>query len=157
MPAEIYLMRISGSSFSPADESSKEAADDIPIGSVVKAMVTVPRNLKFHKKLFALLNLGYENWEPPKQEWKGIQAVKSFEVYREQVIILAGYRTVTHNLDGSVKVAARSISFAKMDEITFNKLYTAVFSVIWRKVLSNRKGWSEDEMRRVLGCLEGFV
>lgn len=154
---EIMLLKTSGNSFSPADQGSLETSDGIKIGAIVKAIVTQPRNLKFHKKFFALLNLGFEHWAPDKLEWQGIQAVKSFDVYREQVTILAGYREVTYNLDGSVKVTAQSISFAKMDDLKFQKLYKAVFLVIWNKVMSQCPGWTEDEMNRVLGHMENFA
>ncbi len=157
MAVEIMLLRTAGNAFAPADPQSLEAAQGIKIGSTVKATVTQPRNIKFHRKFFALLNLGFEHWNPPQQEWKGIKAEKSFKIYREQVTILAGYRDATFNLDGSVKVTAQSISFAKMDDLKFQDLYKAVFSVIWKKIISQCDGWSEAEMQRVLGHMEDFA
>ena len=157
MAIEIMLLKTSGNSFSPADQGSLEESNGIKIGATVKATVTQPRNLKFHKKFFALLNLGFEHWHPEQLEWQGIKASKSFEVYREQVTILAGYREVTYNLDGSVKVKAKSISFTKMDDLEFQKLYKSVFLVIWNKVISQCPGWTEDEMNRVLGHMENFA
>ena len=157
MATEIFLTRIQNNCFSPSDEQSQEAVSKIKLGSTIRANIVQPRNIAFHRKLFALLNLGFDYFEPPDDEWQGVKAEKSFEVFRQQVTILAGYRIVTYNLDGSVKIVAESISFGSMDEVKFEKLYNAVFSVIWRKVLSQHEKWSEAEMRRVLANLESFT
>ncbi|HGF7373654.1 TPA: DUF1367 family protein [Vibrio cholerae] len=108
----------------------------IPLGSLIECEYSKKRNPQFHRKFFALLNLGFEYWSPPEKQWKGFKAVKNFDVFREQITILAGFREVTYNLDGSVKVKAKSISFASMDDSEFEQVYTKVLDVIWNKVLS---------------------
>ena len=157
MAAELYLIKTGQGTFAPADEQSMELAKQYKSGDTLRATFTKPRNIKFHKKYFALLNLGFEYWAPPPMEWRGIQAVKSFEVFREQVIILAGHREVTFDLKGNIKITAKSISFGKMSEDEFHELYKATFRVIWQKVLSNCEGWSKEEMTSVLANLENFA
>ena len=41
-------------------------------------------------------------------------------------------------LDGSVRVVADSISFAKMDQDTFDKLYQNILTVVINKILYNK-------------------
>lgn len=154
---DIHLMRGPNATLIPADPQSAEYIHSVRVGSVLKSKMSQPRNARFHRKFFSLLNLGFEHWEPPEQEWRGIKAVKNFEVYREQVTILAGYRDVTYNLDGSVKVKSQSISFANMDDMEFGQLYKAVFKVIWQQIIRHCDGWTEDEMQRVLDCMEGYA
>ena len=41
------------------------------------------------------------------------------------------------NLNGEVRYKAKSISFARMNQETFEKLYSAVITVVLQRVLSN--------------------
>lgn len=45
-------------------DSDAEALQKLKHGTVYKAEVTAPRNLKRHKRLFALLNETFSHWEP---------------------------------------------------------------------------------------------
>lgn len=67
---------------------------------------------------------------------KTIESIeKAFEPFRKWLIVEAGYFDETHVPTGIVK-EAKSISFAKMDDMEFSQLYKAVFDVCWRFVLS---------------------
>lgn len=156
MATEALFQRGPGNSLVPMGEEGILAIRGLKPGHAVKATIVRPRNVRFHRKFFALLNLGFEYWEPEQKEWRGIQAEKSFEVFREQVTILAGHREVTYNLDGSVKVKAKSISFANMDETAFQRVYKSVFSVIWKMVISKVKGFTEELMENTVDQLMGF-
>lgn len=47
----------------PAHDSDLEQLQKFKHGTIYKADVVAPRNLQFHRKLFALLNLAYEYWQ----------------------------------------------------------------------------------------------
>ncbi len=141
--------------FKPLGTDDADLMRQIPLGSLIECEYSKKRNPQFHRKFFALLNLGYEYWSPPENQWRGFKAVKNFEVYREQVTILAGFREVTFNLDGSVKVKAKSISFAKMDDIEFQELYSKVLDVIWDKVL-NTVFKNKHQLENAVNQLMGF-
>lgn len=53
-----------GAGLVPAFPSDAEAISKIPMGMEVKAKVTQARNLRFHRKAFGLMNLGFQHWEP---------------------------------------------------------------------------------------------
>lgn len=61
--AELFLKR-RGDGLYPADEKSLEALRRLSVDKELKADVVVPRNLQFHRKAFALLNLSFEYWKP---------------------------------------------------------------------------------------------
>ena len=61
--AEIYLIR-QGNALCPVNESDAEAVKKLKHGLVYRADVTAPRNLKFHRKAFSLLNLAFSYWNP---------------------------------------------------------------------------------------------
>ena len=154
--SKIFVRKLPGGSLVPCDDEGVEFIKKMKPGEQVSADITRPRNLKFHRKFFALMNMGFEYFEPPKQEWRGFEAVKNFDVFREQITILAGYREVTFNIDGSPKVKAISISFGRMEEDDFNKLYKAVFSVIWARVIVHIQGFTEADMERVVNEMLSF-
>lgn len=60
---EIYLAR-QGRSLVPVNDSDLEQLEKLKHWAIYKAEVTAPRNLKFHRKFFALLNLTFEYYEP---------------------------------------------------------------------------------------------
>lgn len=61
--ADIIMVR-RGAGLVPAFPSDAEAISKIPMGMEVKAKVTQARNLKFHRKAFGLMNLGFQHWCP---------------------------------------------------------------------------------------------
>lgn len=61
--AELFVIR-KGDALYPADSESVDALRKLGLGKELKADVKQPRNLKFHKKAFGLLNLAFSYWEP---------------------------------------------------------------------------------------------
>lgn len=64
-----------------------------------------------------------------------IALLKSFDAYRDWVTIQAGFYTEHVYPDGSSNRRAKSISFAKMDELEFQQLYKSVLNVLWNYIL----------------------
>lgn len=61
--ADIMLMR-RGSGLVPVNQSDVEALNKLPIGRELKGAITQMRNPAFHRKAFALMNLGFQHWCP---------------------------------------------------------------------------------------------
>jgi hypothetical protein len=125
-------------------------------GELLFLELVFPRNAKFHRKFFALLNLGFDAWEPDRKHktYKGRVITKNFDRFREDITILAGFYEQTFNLKGRMKLTAQSISFANMDDVEFERLYSAVVDVLLREVCKNYK--NRDEIDRVVQGLIGF-
>lgn len=116
-----------------------------------------PRNYQFHKKLFALLTVGFDAWEPDRKRYayKGKPIEKNFERFREQVLILAGYYDQVFSLKGRMEMVAKSISYAAMDDAEFEELYQAVVTVILREVCTRYAG--REELDAVVDRVMGFA
>jgi hypothetical protein len=101
--------------------------------------------------------MGFDAWEPPRQRktYKGLPVVKNFECFREEVIIAAGFYEQTFGLNGRLKLTAKSISFAQMDDLEFERVYSAVANVLLAGVLLRYAG--RDELDGVIDRLLGFV
>jgi len=126
-------------------------------GEVFTVDVKVRRNGRFHRKFFALLNVGFDAWEPTRKHktYRGQPIQKNFEEFRSDVIILAGFYEQTFDLAGRMKLKAKSIAFSNMDEDEFEKVYSGVATVLLEKVLINYKG--RDELDRVVNEIVNFL
>lgn len=114
-------------------------------GEIVKLSFSVMRNGKFHRKFFAMLAVGYDAWEPPRKRksYKRMPILKNMDQFREEVTILAGHYEQTFNLDGEMRLRAKSISFGNMDDTEFEKVYSSVATVLLQRVLKNYAGRAE--------------
>lgn len=108
------------SGFKLAYNSDHEMAKKIPLNEPIVYDWKKPRNYKFHKKFFALLNLVYENQE----QYNNINDL------RGELTIEAGFYDVTYTLWGEKKKKPKSISFTSMDEAEFSDLYSRIIDVV---------------------------
>lgn len=125
-------------------------------GEIFTVETTFPRNYKFHKKMFALLSVGFDSWEPDRKRfnYNGRAIEKNFERFREQVLIMAGHYDQVFSLRGDkMELVAKSISYAAMDDAEFETLYSAVIDVLLREVCVRYKNRAELEavVERVMG------
>lgn len=114
----MYLVKLNNGHFAPYDSEDHEQSSKIGVGEVVKA--SKARNYEFHKKAFALLNLGHQNQEQYEQ----------FNVYRKIIIMRAGYYTDVKDAKGRTYFIPHSLSFESMSAETFEKCYNDMLNVI---------------------------
>lgn len=117
---DISLIKQSDQTFKAAYDSDWEKVLKVRVGEIYKCQITKPRNYKFHKKYWALLNMCYDNQ----------QLFDHIDDLRRELTIAAGYFDTYHGLDGGLVKQARSISFAEMDEFEFEGLYEKTKDVI---------------------------
>lgn len=117
--------------FIPLDDSLKS----VQAGEVISVKYSVVRNPKFLRKAFALFNFVFDALpEPEPIKFKGqmIAPLRDFDTARKELIIMAGFHEMVIKLDGTVKLKAKSISFAKMEEDEFSRLYSALIDTALR-------------------------
>lgn len=118
------------------------------------------RNPKFHRKYFALLNFLFDHWEPEQGRrrltYKGAPIAKSFDAFREQVAILSGFYEQTFDLQGRMRLTAKSISFDKMEEDEFERLYKATIEVGMNHILPRTYRDAGEVDQVVIQQLEQF-
>lgn len=111
----------------PSDLDQKRK---LKIGKDYEIDIKHPRNYEFHKKFYALINLAHDN----------TQLNMPFDAYRKYLIMKAGYFNVYETATGKF-YDAMSISFASMNQIEFEQLYSRVL----------------DEVLKDLGCTQEDV
>lgn len=117
---EIYLVKTLGGVFKPSHDSDYQKFKKLKVDETYKCKVTQPRNNKFLRKYFALINLVYQNQE----------RYDNSDDLREQLTIRSGYFRKIIDLEGNEVKKAKSISFAKMTEYEFGELYSATLDAI---------------------------
>jgi hypothetical protein len=147
---EAFFTKLPNASFIPASEDDAELLSKVKVGETVKLTLVRPRNIKFHRKFFALMHLAFDYWETPKHgegsAWaEKIPIERNFDRFRYDITILAGYYDATYRLNGDVRLEAKSISFGSMSEDDFEKLYSKVIDVIIARVCTQ---YTEYELRK---------
>lgn len=117
---KIMLVKTLSGSIIPAYDQDKENLKRFKAGEPFMAQVTKPRNLRFHRKAFALFNMVFENQE----------VYRNLDDLRHDLTIEAGYFIEGSNIHGEVIKRAKSISFAAMDDLEFSNYYNAVIETI---------------------------
>jgi hypothetical protein len=144
---EIVLTKTPSGTLAPVDQTGMEYIAKLKVGAGVKATIKRARNVQFHRKLFALLNIAFDAWEPVDKEYKGVKIAKNFNQFRNDVTVLAGYYETTVTLKGEVRLTAKSISFANMDEDEFGALYSSIIDVILARILTK---YTREDLDRVV-------
>jgi hypothetical protein len=124
----------------PATEEDVEKLKKIEPGELVEVDIKIPRNYKFHKKFFALLDLMWSN--------DSLQLTKTR--YRKEMLKAAGYYDVYVGSDGNEIKEAHSISFAKMEQHTFDELYNDMLTIACMR-LGVDSGEIALELKETLG------
>jgi len=117
---DLHLIKTLSGTLKPAFDEDYENLKKIPLNEVIKVKYSKPRNIKFHRKFFKLVDTVYQNQE----------VYNNSEHLRKHLTIAAGYYNITYTLDGEEYKEAQSISFASMSEIEFSEFYSKFIDVI---------------------------
>jgi hypothetical protein len=151
--ADVYFQKLGNGLFAPASENDVATVAHIKIGEWVKCAMTRPRNIKFFRKWWTLVEYAYEHWEPAQLDdpkWKGVIPEKNKNRFRKDLTILAGHYEAFYRVDGSVRVEAKSISFASMDEEAFEQFYSTCVDVVLKHILKN---YTRDDLEQIVDQL----
>lgn len=144
------LMMKTISGWAPANKAASDEHEKQRVGQTIGGKFTKVRNAAFHRKLFALLNIAFDMWEPGEINSKYGVPEKNFDQFREDLTILAGFYKIVIRADGTTRPIAKSISFAKMDDNEFERLYSAMIDVILKHIIPKSSRSEIDEMVRLV-------
>ncbi|MDF0506571.1 DUF1367 family protein [Burkholderia cenocepacia] len=150
---EILLTKAADGTLRPLDAAQAELLKPLKADALVRCEIKRVRNPRFLRKFMALVTVGFEAFEPPQQEFRGLVVEKSFDRFRKDLVIAAGYYTPVANFRGDVRAEPKSLSFASMDEAEFNEVYNAVANVLLQSVLVR---YTRVDLDRVVNQILGF-
>lgn len=113
----------------PTDPFSIDAVRGMAEHEDVKATLTRSRNIKHHRMFFALLNIVFESQNQ----------FPTLEGMLDAIKIGLGHFEEIHGLDGKIYVKPKSISFASMDQKSFEEFYNAAVNLILTRIMPNMK------------------
>lgn len=144
----------------PASEEAKEWLSKKKLGATILVEPKELRNPGFHKKWFALVQLAYDYWKDAVDpiEYKGLPVEPDFDHFRHDVVILAGFYKAVTNIKNEVRLEAESLSWAKMSEERFEKLFSATINVLLRMVFNGSicQKMTEMELRNLAAQIVDF-
>lgn len=147
-----FVTKAPGGYLAPASVSDGDTLETLRNGEVYRVDVVKERNSLFHRKVLSLLRYAFNNWTPEAITDSPIPPIKDFDNFREQITIAAGYGFPAFNPDGSFRMRAESISFANMDEVKFEALFSSYVDVLIAGALKNHSRADIDEIvERILG------
>ena len=117
MPKKLFVKksRLGGSAvLIPAYQEDLEVLKLLNNDMIIEVEFKVKRNPKLHRKFFSLVNMLFENQE-------GYTNI--YDLRRDLTIAAGYYEEKINHFTGEVKLEAKSISFASMDEVEFRQLY----------------------------------
>ena len=125
-----------GNRLAPCDEKAEAVLSRIKNGAELRIEITRPRNIRHHRKFYALVNLVFQNQESYKTVDHLVAALKA----------AVNHCDVIQGADDSTLILApKSISFGSMDQTAFDEFYDRCIDVIAKSFLS---GVDEDDLRR---------
>lgn len=128
----------------PWGDSAYEAKIKLKLGRVYKVKVSGSRNVKFHNKYFALINVAWQYLDERQTAF----FKENVELFRKTVEVAAGWCDRVYSVERKEWVdIPKSIAFDKMDEEEFSNLYERVKDVLFDIFL---KHISVEEFTRVL-------
>lgn len=134
----------------PTSSFDAEMMQEIPEGREVKISVSAPRNINFHRKFFALLKVIFDMMSEDDRSGYGI-------INQDQLLIRLKLDLGLYDLwishEGDVIYIPGSISFAKMDNIKFERFYKDTINVAIGKYVTSQ---TEESMMKMVDAILRF-
>jgi hypothetical protein len=151
---ELYLAKSAGGILVPIDQPTADYIDRFALDDGFVASVRQYNNVKFHRKLFALFKLAFDAWNPGELQYKGEIVHPTFDRFRRDLTILAGYYETTIDLLGRVRLEARSLNFSDMEQPEREALFSRVVDVVLQRILTR---YTRADLDNVLAQLMEFT
>jgi hypothetical protein len=139
--AEMWLERRADGTFAPTLDSDPSG---LAVGEVIRVQWSRPRNARLHRKFFALLGVCFDHQD----------RYVTPEQFRHVVQIELGWADPVISESGDVHWIPRSLSFAKMDQAEFDRLYSQTLDLM---IARHVKGADPRELDAAAERVLGFV
>jgi hypothetical protein len=116
--AELNLIKRNGALY-PSLEVDEETLSKWPDGEILRTKTEKPRNGAFHRKFFALMQVVFEN----QSKYDTLTDLLT------EIKLKTGFYKTHITTKGNLIYIPESISYAKMDEIEFDKFYQKAIDI----------------------------
>lgn len=147
---KIEMIKAPGGSFHPVSEEEAERLKRFKNGEQYQVEIKLTRNPAFHRKTFSFFNFCFEHWCAERAGMEFMNREAQLNTFRNHLTVLAGYYDQSYGIDGRIRIEAKSLAFASMDQETFEACYSALINAAIKHVF----GGTEDE--NVLAQLRSY-
>ena len=112
-----------GKTILPAYEADEEVFAKLKVDNYYKCDIRKARNPDFHRKGFALIKLIFDSQEK----------YRTIDDLLVELKLMTGWYREHVRTDGSIIYVPKSISFADMDDLEFERFYDAVIDIAIQK------------------------
>ena len=122
---KIEMVKFAGGLLSPANDMEEQKLSKFKTGDLYTIEIKLPRNPKFHAKVFAFFNFCFNYWKGDNEYQ---DEAKQFDVFRNHLTCLAGFYNSYSGIDGRTRVEAKSLAFGNMTQEEFESCYNAMIN-----------------------------
>jgi hypothetical protein len=133
---KLTFLKSVGGVLLPSDDECIESMNKIKNGTEIMIEYKQKRNVKFHRKAFALLNLVLKN----QDKYSNINDLLV------EFKLKSGHYEEHITTKGKIIYVPKSIAFSEMDELEFNELYSKFIDIALQHFISMSKEELEQQI-----------
>lgn len=137
------MIKHPGGTLTPASDIEAEKMAAFKTGDLYNVEIKRHRNPQFHRKVFEFMNFCFHHW---KSDREFMNESAQFDVFRKNLIVLAGYYEEFYTISGTVRIEAKSISYANMSQSEFEELYSALINAAMRTIFKDCDKYTENKL-----------
>ena len=145
---KIEMVKTEGGTLTPVNDAEAEKLTRFKTGDMYTVEIKMSRNNKFHAKVFLFLTFCYQYYCGNRAEMEFLSDSGQFDVFRKNLVVLAGYYNTYHTITGSVRVEAKSLAYSNMTQEEFEQLYTSLINCAMKHIF---KDCDENMYNRLMG------
>jgi hypothetical protein len=115
----------------PVSDMELEKLNRFKTGEQYSIEIKLTRNPAFHRKVFAFFNFCFKYWKCDKEFQS---ETRQFDVFRNNLTVIAGFYDQYVSIHGEVRVEAKSLSFSSMTQEEFEECYNALVNAAMKHV-----------------------
>lgn len=139
------MIKQAGGLLLPASDLESEKLTKFKTGELYEIEIKQSRNPAFHRKVFAFFNFCFAYW---KGDNEFQSEIKQFDVFRNHLTCLAGFYESYSNINGDVRVEAKSLAYSSMSQSEFEECYNALINAAIKHVFKGCDEKIEEKLLR---------
>lgn len=152
---DLMLFKTDAGYLMPATQADQERMQSLKVGKELGCTLTQLRNGRFHRKVFALLGLMFDQMPKVTAVNKdGTVVEQSFDRFRKEAVILAGHYHTDVTGNGDIRLEAQSISYKDCSQELIERIYSDLIDLALRK-LQGYEG--KEQLDEVVNKVLGFA
>ncbi len=140
---KVSFVKQPGGTLIPANDMESDRLTRFKTGEEYEVDIKLTINPAFRRKMFAFFQFCFAYWKSDKVYQS---ESKQFDNFRKDLTILAGFYDETYNIHGDVRIDAKSLAYANMEDDEFEEVYKASITAAMEHVFNNADDSIYDQL-----------